>query len=370
MRVLHIIDSGGMYGAEVMLLNLVTEQIKQGLEPIIASIGNKGCREKAIEVEARKRDIPVVTFRMRPGPNILGAWRMIKYARSHKCDLIHSHGYKGNILIGYIPKSIRKIPLITTVHGWTSTGTTFSRMRLYEWLDSLTLPKIDAVVFVNKGMLTHPRLTNKEKINLHVVNNGISTESTDLYPCNELNLKPGKDLKIIAVGRLSPEKGFDILLKALALVVREGHEISLALFGDGGGRSQFENMVSELDLQENVILPGFIGDVAATFSCFDLLVMSSFTEGLPITLLEAMRAKIPVIASKVGGIPNVIQDGVSGVLVEPGNVAELAAAIVQFVRFKDQGRQFAKQSELLFRQQYTAGKMADSYKKLYNTIVV
>ena len=106
MRVLHIIDSGGMYGAEVMLLNLVEEQIRQGLKPVIASIGDNQTGEKPLEIEAHKRGFPLKIFRMRPGPNFIGAWKILNYAKSIDCNLLHSHGYKGNILFGFLPKKI------------------------------------------------------------------------------------------------------------------------------------------------------------------------------------------------------------------------------------------------------------------------
>ncbi len=80
-RILHVIDSGGMYGAEVMLLNLVVEQLRQGMEPVIASIGEPRCGEKKLETEARHRGLRVETFRMRPGANIIGACEILNFAR-------------------------------------------------------------------------------------------------------------------------------------------------------------------------------------------------------------------------------------------------------------------------------------------------
>ena len=369
MRVLHIIDSGGMYGAEVVLLNLIDEQIRQGLKPVIASIGNHGCREKAIETEVCKRNFPVKTFRMHPGPNFIGAWEILQYAKSTNCALLHSHGYKGNILFGFIPKRIRQLPLITTIHGWTSTEAIFSRMRLYEWLDSLTLSRMYAVVFVNKGMLAHPKIAGRKTVNFHIVNNGISVDEPDTYPCDALKVPSATGLKIVAVGRLSPEKGFDVLLKAMARVVESGRDVSLVLFGEGGERRKLEDLVCQLDLQESVKMPGFVENAAATFSCFDLLVMPSLTEGLPITLLEAMRAKLPVIASKVGGIPNVLEDGAGGLLVEPGDVEELAVAISKLTGFQSQRRQLAGEAQLIFKQKYSATQMAASYRQIYADIL-
>ncbi len=292
MRILHIIDSAGLYGAEMMLLNLVEEQIKQGLKPVIASIGDMKSEEKPLEFEAGKRGFSIRTFRMRAGPNFSGAKEILKFAKSIDCDLLHSHGFKGNILFGYIPKKSRCLPLITTLHGWTSAGRPFSRMHLYELLDSWTLPRLDAVVLVNEGMLSHPRLAGRDNVRYHIVNNGISLNAPESFPCGDLQLNCTTNLNIIAVGRLSPEKGFEVLIKAIARVLDNGLDISLVLFGEGRQRQNLENLVRHLGLQERVSMPGFMSNVAAAFSCFDLLVVPSFTEGLPITILEAMRGKL------------------------------------------------------------------------------
>ena len=370
MNVLHIIDSGGMYGAEVMLLNLVEEQIRQGLKPVIASIGDKQSAEKPLEVEAFKRNFPIKTFRMLPGPNFIGAWKILNYAKSIKCDILHSHGYKGNILFGLLPKSILRLPLITTLHGWTSSETPFSRMRLYEMLDSWSLSRMDAVVLVNKGMLTHPRIAGRKDLKIHIVNNGISVGYPDMYPCTDLNLSSGKGLNIVAVGRLSPEKGFDVLLKAIARVVENGVDVSLVLFGEGTWRRKLEKLISLLGLRDRVKMPGFVSNAAATFSCFDLLVIPSLTEGLPITLLEAMRGKIPVIASRVGGIPNVLEDGVGGILVEASNEIGLAEAIRTLAESPVRRSNLAEKAYCLFKQKYSSEQMATAYRQIYNNILV
>jgi glycosyltransferase involved in cell wall biosynthesis len=369
MRVLHIIDSGGMYGAEVMLLNLLDKQIQQGLKPVIASIGNHGCREKAIEAEARKRNFAVKAFRMHPGPNFIGAWEILQYAKSTDCALLHSHGYRGNILFGFIPQSIRRLPLITTVHGWTSTGTTFTRMRLYEWLDSLTLSRMDAVVLVNKGMLAHPKIGGRKTVNFHVINNGISVDEPDTCPCDALKFLSATGLKIVAVGRFSPEKGFDVLLKALAHVVESGGDVSLVLFGEGGERRKLQELAGQLGLRKRVKMPGFMGNIAAAFSCFDFLVMPSLTEGLPITLLEAMRAKVPIIATSVGGIPHVLQNKISGILVEPRDIDGLVKAINKVANNEKLRTYLTENASQTFQKYYTSDKMALAYKTVYKQVV-
>jgi len=133
MKILHVTDSGGLYGAEMVLLNLVAEQMKTGLEPTIASIGEKWIQEKPFETEAVKRGLRVVKFRMFPGPNLPGMFKVLRYAQKYGFDILHSHGYKGDVAFGSMPKSIRKLPLVSTLHGWTSV-VGFSKNRIYEWL--------------------------------------------------------------------------------------------------------------------------------------------------------------------------------------------------------------------------------------------
>ena len=172
MRILHTIDSGGLYGAEVMLLALVEEQIKLGLQPVIASIGEKVIEPKPLEVAARQKGFAVEVFQMFPGPNVAGAMKILRYAWRNHFDIIHSHGYKSNVLFGFLPRSIRKLPMVTTHHGYTST-IGFTKNRIYEWLDSIGLRFIDEVVLVNRGMLANPKIRKFKRVKFRVVDNGI-----------------------------------------------------------------------------------------------------------------------------------------------------------------------------------------------------
>jgi len=106
---------------------------------------------------------------MRNGLNVFGALRLLKYIHSEKFDLVHSHGYKANILLGFIPEFIRCFPMISTLHGYTTT-TGFSRMKIYEWLSRLSYKFIDSVVLVNKEMLNHPKFSNRKDIDINLIN--------------------------------------------------------------------------------------------------------------------------------------------------------------------------------------------------------
>ena len=369
MKVLHIIDSGGLYGAEVMLLNLMAEQVAMGMTPVVASIGEKNIAEKPLETEAKKRGFRVKTFRMKPGPNVFGAYEILKYARKERFDILHSHGYKGNILFGLIPKQIRKIPMISTLHGYTSTSGV-SKMKIYEWLDLFSHNFIDQVVLVNQGMLTHPKL-KKQKIKYQIVNNGIPTTPTNSGDATYSRIEDfckGR-FTLGSIGRLSPEKGYKYLIKAFSLLVKKGVDACLVIIGEGEEAFMLAQMVEDMGISHSVFFAGYLNHAGNYIPNFDVYVIPSLTEGLPITLLEAMKAQIPVIASRVGGIPEVLDQGQCGILVQPGNAEDLFENVLRFYHHRNEFCQLSQRAYLKFAKNYTSNQMALAYARLYKRIV-
>ena len=374
MRVLHIIDSAGLYGAEMVLLNLVEEQLKQGIEAEIASIGANGTDEKPIESTARLRKLPIQTFRMLPGPNPVGMMRVLHYARRTDVDILHSHGYKGNVAFGLIPRSIRKIPMVSTVHGYTS-HSGFSKNRIYELMDWVSLRFVDHVVLVNRGMLGHPRLRKLRCRRLSVIDNGIALNAMD----KAVEEKPPLDEEIVnfckdgivlgSIGRLSYEKGYDILLRACSRLRRDGVNAKVVIIGEGQARRELKALISFLDLNEAAFLPGYRENAARYMSLFDIYVISSHTEGLPMSLLEAMAAGIPVVATAVGGIPSVLNNGRLGTLVQPDDCEDLVQGISNAYKNKAESDAMVGRARARVQEQYTSQAMAIKYSAAYSGLV-
>ena len=151
MKVLHLIDSGGLYGAEKMLLSLVQEQVSQGLEPMILSAGEPGIDVKPIETEAKRKGLPLTPWRMSPGLNLKESWKILKWAQKNNYDLLHSHGFKFNVLLGMYPESLRHIPMVVTLHGYVH-APRYSKMWLYESLDRFAIRRMRGVVLVGEAM--------------------------------------------------------------------------------------------------------------------------------------------------------------------------------------------------------------------------
>jgi glycosyltransferase involved in cell wall biosynthesis len=371
MRVLHIIDSGGLYGAEIMLLHLMEAQVRLGLHPVLASIGSPGCGDKPVEVEARRRGIRVETFRMRPGPNWVGAFKILRFARREEIEVLHSHGYKGNILFGFIPKKVRRLPVVTTLHGWTWTGG-LTRMRVYEWLDAFSLKFVDRVVLVNEHMLDHHRLQHGKRSRLVVIENGIPLLAPEAGQKQNLNPEilafACQGFSIVAVGRLSREKGFDLLLAAVARLVADGKDVRLLIMGEGILGESFLFKAIELRVADRILLTGYVAGAEKYLSHFKCFAIPSLTEGLPMVLLEAMAAGVPIVASRVGGIPKVLDNGRAGVLVRSGDVAAFQEGIAEIM---DNPVAAAERSELAgcrVREIYSSQAMAERYLKVYRQL--
>lgn len=373
MKVFQIIDSGGLYGAEVMLLSLMQELQQLGVEVTLASIGDTGVPEKAVEQEARLRGLRVAPFRFRPGPNLAGAFELLRYARQEGADLLHSHGYKGNILLGLLPRFLRPTPMIGTLHGWTWTGG-LNRMLLYERLDALALKNVDRVVLVNDALKSHPRLQGKLAQRIRVIENGIACDSNP-QPVDTAVLDQkitnfcSKGTSIGAIGRLSPEKGFAVLLDSLAALVAKGRDLRLVILGEGALRPALEAQIAQLGLQERVLMPGYRHHGEHYLPLFDLFVMPSLTEGLPMVLLEAMRAGVPIVASAVGGIPKLLDNGRAGLLVPEGQQQRLEQGIVTSLDQPQETTERVRQATKRLIEQYSSQSMARKYLDMYQEVL-
>lgn len=360
MKIAHLIDSAGLYGAEQVLLTLCKQQQTQGLNPVIVSCGLPGEKEKAIEVAARQQGIEFLPWRMPAGIKPKETKKLLSLLKESGVKLLHSHGYKFNILLGLLSKSTVGLPRISTVHGYVKAKFP-KKMWAYELLDRLMLSQFDATVLVSEKMREIPAFKRSKKI--YVIKNGIS--ATYNGPHSLLDSTP---FKLLAIGRLSPEKGFEYLIRAVAEINKLRAVCTLTIYGDGGLRNQHQALIDELNQQEHIQLAGFIADAQQHFHKYQMIVMPSLTEGIPVTLLEAMRNRTPILASAVGGIPDVLGQS-SQCLLKPGSVADITNKLNAWISFTpEQKSHVVEQNYNRFSSEFTAIKMADQYLKIYKNI--
>jgi glycosyltransferase involved in cell wall biosynthesis len=173
---------------------------------------------------------------------------------------------------------------------------------------------------------------------------------------------------VAAAGRLSPEKGFDQFIAAAALVAKQEPEAGFVLFGEGPLRQALERQIVEMGLSDSFVLAGFHTDIQRFLPCCDLVILSSWTEGLPVIVLEALAAGVPVVATAAGGTPEIIDNGVNGFLVPVGKPAALAWRIAELLGNDALRHRMGQAGRKRVTEQFTFAAQSDAYEHLFRQL--
>ncbi len=371
MRILHLIHSEGVYGAERILLYLAREQQRRGHDPVIGSIGPPEVGPKELETIAKSSGLTVVPIRIasRPTPRVIRS--LLRTVRDIAPDVLHSHGYKADILLGFLPRRARG-PMLTTLHGWTAGGKV-DALWLYEQVDRISLRMIDAVVVVAAPMLQLAALRHIAPHRLHLIENGIPprTERQEELAArgvaavpSELTAFMARQPTVVAIGRLSREKGMDILLEAFAQA-RSQRPFQLLIVGEGPERTALQQRAQQLNLAGTVRISGYLEGADRLLEHAAGFVMSSLTEGMPLVLLEALQWQVPILATRVGAIPQLLDGVPRGELAAPGDARALAAGLERMLGARA-GARAASAPETTTR--FSSALMADRYLDRYHRI--
>jgi glycosyltransferase involved in cell wall biosynthesis len=290
---------------------------------VFASFAEDGCCAAFLE-QVRRQGFEALAVQ-RDTPRLYAALReLTAHLQRIRPDILCCHGYKADVLGQFAARQVG-VPVVAIARGWTWANL---KVRFYEMLDRLCLRRMDRVVCVSQGQAAKVRRAGVADSKIVVIRNAIDTarfEQPDSWYRDRLQVFfPRPPRRIIgAAGRLSPEKGFRILIEAARPLAERDPDLGFILFGEGPLRKQLERAIAAAGLNERFILAGFHADLDQYLPFLDLVVLPSFTEGLPNVVLEALAAAVPVVATAVGGTPELIEDGVNGYLVPPGEAKGL-----------------------------------------------
>ena len=294
--------------------------------------------------------------------------KAIRLCRKHNVAIWHGHDYKSNFL-GLVVRLFHRMHLVTTAHGWVRFT---SRTPLYYNIDRASLKRYERVLCVSEDLVERCRLFGVHADRLTLVDNAIVHTDYDTQPptvAEKARFGFGADQILLgAVGRLSEEKGFDKLLNAVRQLVDEGHNIGLIIAGEGHLREALQDQVEHLGLQQRVRLAGFLDDPRELYRAIDVYVLSSLREGLPNVVLEAMASARAVVATKVNGIPRLVQDGKNGLVVPTDNTAALTEGIRSCLQSVDLRENLAAEGRLTIEERFSfehrMAKVVETYRSL------
>lgn len=291
--------------------------------------------------EARAVGMPVHLIRggSRFDPRLVT--RTAALTRALAVDILHAHEVKSDV-ISWAARPLCRRPIVTTMHGWIANS---PKQRAFVALDKAVARRYDCVIAVSNRIRQDLLDAGVPENRIRLVHNAIVPERyRRTGERGRLAAIAGREVPgpvLLAVGRLSAEKGHADLLDAVALVCGRGRRISLVLAGDGPERGRLEARVRDLGIADQVVFAGYVDGPQRLLEEADLAVLPSHTEGLPNAALEALIMDVPVLATRVGGTPEVIDDGVTGRLVPARDAAALATGIDEFLAQRDAWTQMA-----------------------------
>ena len=327
--------------------------------------------------------MPVRTFRylvqpIHPVKDLITIFSLSQFLKKNPYHIIHTHNSKAGF-IGRLAGKLSKTPIIVhTVHGFAFHD---QEPKWKKWLmlnlERLAARWCDIMIFISQPLLDWALrdrvVTRKEKI--IKIYSGIELEKFQPATDKErsrLRARWGfKDDEAVIgmVSKLWEGKGHILLIQAFEAVLNRFPNIKLIIVGEGYLMGKLKNMVSSKGLVNKVLFTGFQENVREILACVDVAVLPSYFEGMGRVLLEAMAMEKPVVGTRVGGIPDLIEDGVNGFLVEPGNEIQLTEAILRILTEKELAKRLGANGRRKIQSRYSAAYMVQAIEAVYHRLL-
>ncbi len=367
MTILFLISSEGYYGVENMLVALAMQLSRQGCRCVVGVFCNSHSPHTEVAEQAERQGLTVEIIAC----NGRWDWSAVTQIRSllakHDVHVLHAHGYKAD-LYALAAASRNRVPLLATSHNWPSK---LLSMRAYAILDRLALRAFDKVIVVSDAVADILRRSGMAAKKVAMIPNGVDLDrfrSAVPKLRNEIGLAHNPVVGF--VGRLVPDKGGALLVRAAQHVLTIHPNTTFVLVGEGPAHQEWKALAAELGIDKQVIFVGARDDMPEVYASFDMVVLPSLIEALPMCLLEAMAAGKPVIATRVGAVPGLVVDAQTGLLLEPGDVSALAQAILRLLENPDMACQLGENGRAHVARHFSAEVMAKSYIEMYEHVLV
>jgi glycosyltransferase involved in cell wall biosynthesis len=384
--ILYLVTQTELGGAQRYILDL-SENLKNKFK-ITVGFGKPEKNQELLDELTKKNIdnviIPHLIRAISPVNDLLAFLEIVKLIKKIKPDIIHLNSSKisilGSIASGFASfayNSRHSHYIIYTVHGWVFNEPLPKWKKLfYKYAEKITARWKDKIICVAEF---DRQLAIKEKIapenKLITIHNGVSPINflTKSDALNQLSqIKPitqpaDKNILIGAIGNLYKTKGYEYLIEAVnILVARYGLCVTCIIIGEGEERKNLEKLIKKLKLENNFFLLGEIKNAAQFLSAFDIYVCSSVKEGLPYSIIEAMQAGLPVIATDVGGNPELIKNQTDGILVPAKNPEKLAEEIITLINNPNIRENLGKSTRQKALKNFTLQRMIEETEKLYS----
>lgn len=371
MRVLHLISGGDGGGAKTHVITLLKRLMKEGVYVELLCI-----MEGAFTKEAKKEKIPITIIHQKKRYSLKPILEIKKYIANGNYDLVHCHGARANYIAFFIKNSLN-IPFITTLHSDYKLDFKDSiyKQAIFMPINAICLRQFKYILAVTnsfKQMLIQ-RGFKEEK--LKVIYNGLNMEK-DIKLLNKkdfldaYNIQYKEDYIYIGIAaRLQQVKGLNHFLEASKILLNQNKKIIFLIAGSGTLEENMKKFIKDNNLEQNVKMLGFINDIYSFYNVLDINVLTSYSESFPYALLEGAMLKKATIATAVGGIPEMIQDKKTGLLIKPSDSNDLVEKINVYLNDKNLITSLGENFYEYAYNNFSDKKMAKTHIDIYNTIL-
>ena len=373
LKAILVITKSNFGGAQRYVYTLATALAKEHVDVAVAFGGSGLLKEKLTEAGIRTIQIPTLERDVHVLKDFYAFWALIQLFRAEKPDIVHLNSSKIGA-IGALAGRLTFIPkIIFTAHAWAfNEDRSWFSKQIIRLLHITTVFLSTTTIAVSKGtayqISSFPFIKHKIK----VIYNGIAAsplldskaarrEIMSVAPASI----PEKSLWIGTISELHKNKGLDFLIQAFKEIAGIHPQATLFVIGEGEERQRLQDMIEEYGLENRVFLVGFITDAKRLLTAFDIFTLTSRTEAFPGVLLEAGLAKRPVVASRVGGIPEIIAPRFSGLLVPPNDAASIVRALEIYINNPEIGSSYAYNLYTKVTTEFTLKKMFEETFALY-----
>jgi glycosyltransferase involved in cell wall biosynthesis len=363
LRVLHVINGEHYSGAERVQDLLAAHLPEFGYEVAFGCV-----KPDRFDAQRQAKDAALYDLPMRSRFDFRVAGRLKRLIRDEGFQIVHAHTPR-SALVGRIAAWSAKVPMVYHVHSPTSRDTTHLwRNWVNQAIERTSLFDVAALITVSESLGRHMRLQGYSEDRISVVQNGVPA------PTRLRSETPPRDRwQIGSVALFRPRKGLEVLLQALAILKKHGAQVRLRAVGPfetAEYEGEILERVRQLELGDQIEWIGFTQDVTSELTEMDLFVLPSlFGEGLPMVVLEAMAAGVPVVGTHVEGVPEAIDDGINGLTAEPGDPDDLARRILQVVEGKLDWSTLRRNAIEAHQQRFSARRMAAGVAAVYDRIL-
>lgn len=370
MKILYPIIDGEVTGGNIIALWIIEELLERGGQAVV----NSPSEGKLTDI-LRNKGIKVYNIDTRRSFNLGSAIKIARIIKEEDIDLVHSHTPLGGTVLSRLGGFISGVPVINHAHVRDSFNQ-YPFIGAYQFLLNWVTSRFfcSKVIAVSRAVKEEIVKQGVSADKIDVIHNGINPglvskdSNSDIKIRNEFGLKPGQRI-IGQVGRLCENKGQHVLIKAAEMVAKEYDCVFLIIGEDLERAGEYKNSLRELargfGLEQRVIFTGYRSDIRELMNAFDIFTLPSFVEGLPVVILEAMAIAKPVVATSVGGNPEIVIDGKTGTIVPPGDPEKLAEALIYHLKNPEISKAMGKRGHQRIEEDFLLSRMLTKIFDIY-----